>query len=441
MKDYQEKLAQFIKFKSISTDPDYKQEINNAANWLESLLESYRFQTKLIYGQETNPYVYGEYAVGEDKETILIYGHYDVQPVNDREAWKSSPFDLTGDEERFYGRGVVDNKGQLLIHLITIGNLIKAGELDYNVKFFVEGNEETGNLEIAKVIEQNKDLLSCDYVLLSDGELAAGRPTIDVSFRGGINLTLEYKSADNNLHSGIYGGAVPNPVHELGALISKFYNQKNQVAIQGFYDDVNEITEEELNNNQSIPFNLEDFKNDTGIKQLKAEPGYDFYTQTGLRPMLTITGFKSGYIDEGYSNIVPSQAEARINFRLVTDQNPQKVVDDFQKFVNANTPTFIEPRITNVQTWKPIRLNVNSSKIEDVKRALEKVYQKKIVYKYVGGSIPVVVDFKEILGKEVISISLANEDCNMHGVDENFRIDLIKKGLEFSRRFFSRSHR
>ncbi len=437
MNDYLAKLKKLIEFKSISTDSAYREEVEKTAEWLKTLLDSYGFQAQLISGQKTNPYVYGSYQVGPDQETILIYGHYDVQPVNDAEAWSAPPFSLTEKDGRLLGRGVVDNKGQLLIHLLTIGELIKENKLRCNVKFFLEGNEETGNAEISRIIKDNQELLACDYVILSDGEVAADRPTIDVGFRGGINLTLKYQSADNNLHSGLYGGAVANSSHEMAELIAKFYDEENRVTIPGFYADVDEISQAEVDNNQSIPFNLKELKESIGIKKLLTEPEYDFYTQTGLRPMLTVTGLVSGYTGEGYSNIIPCQTEARINFRLVNSQDPDKIADLFKDFVEANTPDYIDYQIFGIQTYKPIKLDIGSDRIQAARKVLEEVYQKDIVYKFVGGGVPVIVDFKESLGKETVSISLANEDCNMHGVDENFRIDLVKKGLEFSRRFFS----
>lgn len=438
MDSYKRLLADLVALKSISTDKRYKQDVKKTANWLVELLSSYGFDSKLLMGTKTNPYVYGSYVVDPKAETLLIYGHYDVQPAGIEDRWNSPPFELTEREGRLYARGVVDNKGQVLIHLYAIGKLIKEKKLKYNVKFFIEGDEETSNPEMAEVIKKYADLLMCDYVVLSDGEITNNRPTIDVSFRGGGNVTLTYQTAKNDLHSGIYGGAVPNAAHELSTLISKFYTKDNTVTFASFYDNVDEITEKKRKNNQDIGFDMNAFTKMTGVKQLKTESGNDFYTQKGLRPMFTVSGLKAGYTDEGYSNIVPHKAVAKINFRFVPSQDVKKALDEFKKFVAVNTPDYVKHTIDVDKSWGAVKIDIDNEKIKEASELLEEVYKEKVVYKFVGGSIPAVLDFKEVLGKETISISLGNEDCNMHGVDENFRVDLIEKGIEFSKRFFGK---
>jgi len=437
LKEYKDILSTFIKFRSISTDSWYTQEVIKAANWLEELFGGYGFIARLLHGETTNPYVFAEYKVADDAKTVLIYGHYDVQPASMEDGWTQEPFELCEKDDKLYGRGAVDNKGQLLVHVYTIGNLIKEKKLKYNVKFFVEGNEETGNTEIRDVITKHRELFDCDYILLSDGEITVDRPTLDVAFRGGANVTLEYKTAKTNLHSGIYGGAIPNASHELSTLISRFYDSTNKVTFSEFYEGVDAISEKELEGTNALHFDMNELRETTGIKALKLEKGFDFYSQTGLRPMLTVTGFKSGYIEEGYSNIVPSSAEARINFRFVTSQNPKKVLDAFENFVKDNTPDYVEFTLEKDSSWPAIRMNTSTEKFKEVVKLLEKTYGDEVVFKYVGGSIPVISDFKDVLGKDVISVSMANEDCNMHGIDENFDISLVKKGLSFSNAFFS----
>ncbi|MEA3357044.1 MAG: M20/M25/M40 family metallo-hydrolase [Patescibacteria group bacterium] len=435
-KSYKQKLQKFIGIKSVSTDSKYQPEINKTVNWLKTLLKKSGFSVKTLKGPKTNPIIFGSYNKSSSTETILIYGHYDVQPASKDEGWTYDPFKMTEKNGRLLGRGVVDNKGQVLIHIHTITNLIKSGKLKYNIKFIIEGNEETGNEDFSKIIKDNKELLKCDHVVVSDGEITNDQPTIDAAFRGGSNLTVTFKTAKTSLHSGIYGGAIPNAAHELSKLIAKFYDDNNKVTIPGFYKDVDKVTKEELANNKSISFSLKELKKMTGVKQLLTEPRYDFYTQVGLRPMITVTGLKSGYIGEGYNNIVVNTAEARINFRFVISQKPKSVLSAFEKFVSKNTPDYVEYKIDKSACWSPIKLNVSSDKFKEVKDLLEETYKDSVIFKYVGGSIPAIVDFKEILGKDTISVGLANEDCNMHGVDENFRIDLIKKGLRFSKVFF-----
>jgi acetylornithine deacetylase/succinyl-diaminopimelate desuccinylase-like protein len=435
--DYLKLLQEFVSIKSISTNPKFKEEVNHAAQWLKDLLTNYGFTAELLPGKETNSVVFGEYIADPSFETILVYGHYDVQPAEKKDGWQSEPFAITEKGDRLYGRGAIDNKGQVLVHIYTVGELIKAKKLKYNVKFLVEGNEETGNEEMADLIRTNKEKLSCDYVMISDGETVDDRPTLDVGLRGGGNLTLKYKTAKTNLHSGIYGGAVPNPAHEMSKLIAKFYDDGNKVTIPGFYDNVEEATEAEIANNKSMPFDLSTLEKLTEAKALKTETGYDFYTQTGLRPMMTVTGFKSGYIDEGYANIVPAEAEIRVNFRFVMGQDPEKMFDLFEKFVADNTADYVTWSLEKSSRWRAVKIDVSQPKVKEVLDLMEKAYGSKPAMKFVGGSIPAILDFKEVLGKDTISVSMANEDCNMHGVDENFKVELAEKGLKFSEMFFS----
>ncbi|MCA9374861.1 M20/M25/M40 family metallo-hydrolase, partial [Candidatus Dojkabacteria bacterium] len=426
--EYKKLLSEIIKLKSISTDSQYKDDVLKTAEWIKQTLVGYGFEAQTITEGKMNPYVVASYKVSDDAETVLIYGHYDVQPASKEDGWSSDPFELTERKGKLIARGAIDNKGQFMVHLYTIGKLIKQGKLKYNVKFLIEGNEETGNTEIGDFIAKNLDLLAADYVMVSDGETTADRPTIDVGFRGNVSLTVTYRTAKNNLHSGIYGGAAPSAPMELAKLITKIYNDKNQVSYQSFYNGVAEVTQEELENNKSIPFDMSSFTNQTGIRQLKTEEGIDFFTQTGLRPMITVSGIQSGYTGEGYSNIVPGTAFAKINIRLVANQDPEKVIQDFTKFVEDNTPEYVDWDIESESPCKAIKMDTSSAKFQEVKELAEKAYGDTVLFKYVGGSIPVINDFKEKMGQETISVSMAGEDCNMHGIDENFSIDLLEKG-------------
>lgn len=439
LKEFKENLSKIIKFKSISTDSSYKKEIQKTVDALVLLFKINGFKTKLLNGKMTNPYIFAEYKAGSGRKTILVYGHYDEMPSDDPLKWVGEPFSLTERNGRLYGRGVIDNKGQFTIHLTAVSELIKNRKLNYNVKFILEGNEETGNDEIAQVIKRYKKLLKCDFVLVSDGEMLDDKPTIEAGFRGGTNLTLKYTTANGDVHSGLYGGAIPNAAHELSNVIAKFYGKNNKVMIPGFYEGVDKISKEEYENNKVLKFSAGKMSRLTGIKAFKCEKGINFFSQTGLRPMLTVSGMKSGYIGEGYNNIVPSFAEARINFRFVASQDPKNVIKAFGEFVKKNTPNYVKCEIKHSGSYEALKINVRTKTIYDIKMLLEKVYGEKVLYRYVGGSIPVIGTFVEILKKEVISIPFANEDCNMHGVNENFKLDLAEKALKFSKALFSSS--
>jgi len=435
---FKENLSELIRYRSISTDSSSKNDIDKTSTALASMFEKNGFKTKVLYGKTTNPYVFAEYKIGSSKKTVLIYGHYDVMPSGDENSWKSKPFELTERSGRLFGRGSVDNKGQLLIHLTAISDLIKSEKICCNVKFLVEGNEETGNIEIADLIKRNKELLSCDYVLISDGELCGNKPTIEAGFRGGGNVKITYTTAKCDVHSGLYGGAIPNPAHELSILISKFYDKNNKVAIPGFYEGADKISLEEIRNNKSLKFSLSKLSDLIGIKILKTEKGIDYFTQVGLRPMLTVSGIKSGYIGEGFNNIVPCSAEARVNFRLVSSQDPKNIISSFLKFVKKNTPSYVKYKVEVDNTFSAIKLNIKSKLVIELKSILEEVYESKAVFVFVGGSVPVVNFFRDILNVEVVSIPFGNEDCNMHGLNENFDLKLVEKALKVSKDIFSK---
>lgn len=432
-------VKQIISFKSVSTDPNYSHDISDVTKWLMKEFKSNNFQTTTFKGQTCNPVIFASYGQNRRLKTVLVYGHYDVQPADIADGWISDPWKLSQRDGRLFGRGVVDNKGQILIHMATVFDLIKSKRLAYNVKFLIEGNEETSNPDLHEILNKHKSELSSDIVLISDGELTNERPTIDVSLRGGFNLKLVFKTAPSALHSGIFGGAIPNAAYELSRFLSGLHNPQRQVVYSEFYAQVDDIRDDQRENNLVLAQAQELILATSGTKVLLTEEGSDFYTQTGLRPTIQITGFKSGYIGEGYANIIPHEAEARLNFRIVASQKYDQVEADFREYVRATVPEYIEYSITSNHHHNPVKIDTSSAVFADTEKILEEVYMDRVIKKNVGGAIPFITDVKEVLGVDALSVSLANEDCNMHGVDENFRVDLIEKGLDFSKRFFAKA--
>lgn len=433
---YKKLLGEYIAFKSISTDDAYKHEMLKTASWLIETLQNYGFKTKLLKGKFCNPIVFAEYVVNKKFETVLIYGHYDVQPAEKTDGWKADPFILADTGKKLVARGVVDNKGQNLIHIIAIGELIKQGKLKYNIKFMIEGNEETANPDIPTIVAKNKKLLQSDYIMISDGEIQGNSPTIEASLRGGFSMTVTYTTGKTNLHSGLFGGAIPNAAHELTKLVASLYDKNNKVVVPGFYDGLNNIDNVTKNAHIKLHGNGKHIVKLAGVQTLCTEKGCDFYTQTGLRPTIQATGIKTGYIGDGYANIVPAMAEARLNVRVVSPQKPERVYKLIEKYIKNHAPKHVKVSITHTEFNEPIMVDINNEKVKEVRGLLKKVYKKDPIVKYVGGSIPIVADFKQLLGVETLLVSLGNDDCNMHGIDENFTIDLIKKGLYFSTEFF-----
>ena len=422
-------LREYVAFKSVSTDAAFAPDIDATVKWLTALFKDNGFKVTVLKGPKTNPVVVAEYYVADNLKTKLIYGHYDVQPASLEDGWKSEPFDLVERDGRLVGRGVVDNKGQNFIHIYTAINLIKEKRLGCNLKFMLEGNEETSNPDMTDLVAENAGLLKSDQIIISDGEILGATPTIEESLRGGGNLTLKFTSAKNDLHSGLFGSGVPSATKELIALLAKMLLPDGTVTIPGFYDEVDKIKPEQIERNLAL-LKIDDPIITGGVKATIGK--YDFHTMVGIWPAVEVSGIHAGYTGEGYKNIIPASAFAKINFRLVASQKPEAFVERFKKFVADNTPAYIDYDLTVDKLTYPVKVNVTDPEILKIMAFQEKVYGVKPVIKNVGGGIPVVADFKNVLGIDAFLISLGNNDCNMHGVEENFNIDLVTKGLELS---------
>jgi acetylornithine deacetylase/succinyl-diaminopimelate desuccinylase-like protein len=429
-------LREFVAHKSISTDIAFQASISKTVDWLSELFKANGFKVQILKGNSTNPVVLASFSDNTSKETVLIYGHYDVQPADIADGWNHEPFDIIEADNRLIGRGVVDNKGQLAIHMSTIFELIKSGNLKYQIKFLIEGNEETSNPDLEGLITTYKNDLKTNHILVSDGEMLGDRPTIDISLRGGLNLNLKFKTASNNLHSGIYGGAVPSAPWEMVRFLSKIYDSDQRITIPEYYSQVDPITPEQVQNNIAIQGESDKLLVHAGIKRLLAEPNTDFFTQTGLRPTIQITGLKSGYLGDGFANIVPATAEVKLNFRIVASQTAQEALDKFTIFAKNNIPNFVDFTIDPDGMHEPIKANISAPIVSEIKAKLEDAFGKPTVFKNVGGAIPFIADVKKVLGIEVIQVPLGNDDCNMHGANENYSLDLIQKALTFSKSFF-----
>jgi acetylornithine deacetylase/succinyl-diaminopimelate desuccinylase-like protein len=429
-------LKEFINFKSISTDSQFKQDINLTAKWLKDLFEKSGFISEIIDGYG-NPIVLSEYRVDESLPTCLIYGHYDVQPASKEDGWDSDPFEVKESEDRLYARGIVDNKGQILIHIATILDLISRKELKYNIKFIIEGNEETGSPDLEKFIKDYSSKLKSDFVLISDSEISGDSPTVEGGFRGMFNCTVKVKTSDKDVHSGIFGGTIPNAIHELCKIIDKLHDEKNKITIEHIYKNAEEVSLEILENNKNIAFDPVKYMALSGVKKLFNEYGEDYYTQSALRPAVEVTGIMGGYIQEGYKNGIHGSASAKINVRLAPNQKPYEMFEIFKNYIQKIAPDYTEVTIEPDAFSDGVMLDLSNEFAQKSIKVLEEVFQKKVVKKFSGGSLPIVSYLNKILNTPSILVGLGNEDCNMHGANENYNIDLLKKGLEFSEKFFS----
>jgi len=435
MESFKEILKNYVSFKTVSTDKNYQKEILACVQFLKTILERNSFKTKIISGFG-NPLIFGELN-NHSSESILIYGHYDVQPAVKEDGWKSDPFTLTEDKNKFYGRGVVDNKGQNLIHLYTFFKLNQENNLGYNIKILLEGNEETGSEKLEKFLKTYKNLLKADSILISDGEIVDHLPILDAGFRGVINLELNFQTAKYDFHSGLYGGVIPNSLHETIKILNTFFDKEDKILIKGFYQKIEPIDKKTILNNKKLPFNEKKFKKTSGIKKLFTQD-LDFYTKTGLWATLQLTGISGGYTGEGFRNSVPAKTKVKINIRFVEKQEVGEIIRSLKQHLKKTVPPYVSYKLKVKEIAPAVKLDLNNKYIKKAKEILKIVFKREPVFKFSGGGLPIVSYFKNILKIPQVLVPLANEDCNMHSVNENFDKKLIDKGLQFSYLYFKK---
>lgn len=418
MKRYKELLEQFVAFKTISAQVEYKSEIDKCVTWLDSTFTKYKFVTQ-IHKTCDNPIFLAKYVVDISLPTILIYGHYDVQPAMKAEGWYADPFKLFEKGDRLYARGVVDNKGQVMIHIATIFDLIEANTLAYNVTFLLEGNEETGGNALTEFIKMH--VPKADAILISDGEIPY-EPLIDVSTRGCVNMTVTLTTNKTDLHSGLYGGVMPNAAFELSKLLSTLQEQK-PLKSYSYKPSKNELlTCQKLDK----------------IKQKKESLPDNFTQNTAFSSSIEISGIQSGYNGPGYNNIVPHEAIARLNIRFAPGINARKATYELIQVIRSLQSDQAEIALEVTEINDGAKIITDSLFHKRAMMCLSKVFKKKPLENYCGATIPIIPQFISLANLHPIMVSLGNSDCNMHAVNENFSVPLLKKGLAFSQLFFSK---
>lgn len=432
MSEYRELLTQFIKFKSISTDPNFKDEIINTVQWLSQLMESKGLKVEIIKGF-ANPIILAEYKVSEDKETCLVYGHYDVQPASKEDGWSEDPFEINEIDGKFLARGIMDNKGQLMVHLITIFRLIEEKNLGYNIKIMIEGAEEIGSPGLTDFIKSNKEKLKADFLLLSDSGLLNNQATLEAGLRGVINLGVKLTTSDHEVHSGVFGGTMPNAAHELVKLLNKIHGEDSKILIPGFYDDVDPVNDELKNREIKSE---EELMKITGTKKIfRSNAELDLFSQAGLMPSIEITTLKSGYLADGYKNSIPFEAEAKLNVRIVEKQNEDKVQNLIKDFLKSNAPDYVDLEFHLDAALAAVKIDTDNQFMTKLIPILKEAYGNEPIIHYTGGSLPLIKFMIDLLQIPVLSVPLANEGNNMHGADENFKVEFIEKGLKLSYEF------
>ena len=453
LKTYMTLLKEFVAFKTVSTDPSYKDEMKKAVNWLTQIFKEHGFKVTLLKGKHANPVVVAKYTLKNTKskvsldasektvvpskpKNILVYGHYDVQPAQKSDGWSSDPFVLTKKGDRLVARGVVDNKGQILAHMVGVFDAIKNGALTTHVTFVIEGNEESGNEDLAGLLKKYKKDLAPDFILISDGEIVGEHPTLDMSYRGGGNIKVTYTTSSNDRHSGLYGGAIPNAVLELATLVSKIKSDNaSWISFEEFYTGMIEPSDEAKDQHKKISA-VQNVQKLAGVKTLTTKANLSAHEQIGLYPTIEVSGFSGGYVGQGFKNIIPGKAEVRLNVRTVHPQKTSDVVKAISNFVRVNTPSHVDVSIEFEDHGEAIRLDTDHADLSGVKTLLADVYSREVICKSIGASIPVVADFQSIFKVPMAMVSLCNDDCNMHGVNENFTEKHIVKALNFTNRYW-----
>ncbi|HEV3037895.1 MAG TPA: dipeptidase [Candidatus Angelobacter sp.] len=435
-------LKDLLRIPSVSTAPEHKDDVRRAAEYVANNLRSIGMENVEVIATGGHPLIYADWLHAPGKPTVLCYAHYDVQPPDPLDEWKSPPFEPTERDRNLYARGAVDDKGQLWMELKAIEALMKAhgGQLPLNVKFILEGEEEVGGKSIAAYVRKEKAKLKADFALVCDTELfAPDLPTLTVGLRGLVYTEIEACGPKTDLHSGMYGGVAPNPFFALVEIISKLKDSKGRILIPGFYKGIKEPTKDELKAWKRLPFNEEHYrKTEVGSKVLTGEPGFSVLYRTWARPTLEVHGMPGGFVAPGAKTVIPARAAAKISMRLVPNQDADDILAKYTKYVKKLTPKGIETKIKVHSKGPACVVGTDNSFIKVATEALHEVFKKETVFIRSGGSIPIVTDFQDVLKIPSVMMGFGLPDDNLHAPNEKFHIPNFYRGIESIILFFEK---
>lgn len=426
-----EELKELIAIPSISSDHARKDDMLRAADYLKNMLIKAGVDRAEVCPTEGNPIVYAERIISEEAKTVLVYGHYDVMPVEPLKEWKTSPFDAVIKDGAIWARGANDDKGQTFTQLKAFEAMNKVGELPCNVKFMLEGEEEIGSESLTAWCSKNRDRLKADVILVSDTSmLGEDVPSITCGLRGISYFQVKITGASRDLHSGLYGGAVANPINALSTMIGKLMDENGRITIPGFYDDVRDFPSELRKALNSAPFSEEKFRDSIGITESCGEEGYTTMERKGIRPTLDVCGIIGGYTKEGSKTVIPSSASAKISMRLVADQNCEKVKKQFMEYFPTLAPKGVKVEIEYMHGGTPYMADTRSEAYKAASKALVEVFGKEPIPFYSGGSIGIISTFTEVLGLQSILLGFGLDTDAIHAPNENFRLSMFDKALK-----------
>jgi len=439
-----DELKALLRIPSVSTLPEHAGDCHFAAEVLAADLSKIGMENVRIIETKGHPLVYAEWLHAVDKPTALVYGHYDVQPPDPLDEWLSPPFEPTERNGNLYARGAVDDKGQVIAQIKALESLLAAnGTLPLNVRVLLEGEEEVGGEGIAAYVASKPAQLDADFALVSDTELfAPGLPTLCVGLRGMIYTELEVRGAKTDLHSGMYGGAAPNPFFALAQILAKLKDENGHILIPGFYDDIIPPSPEELAAWQSLPFDEEEYRlNEVGSKQLVGEAGFSVLERTWARPTLEVHGIPGGFIGAGAKTVIPAKALAKVSMRLVPGMTPAKAFELYKSYVEKLVPSGVDVEVRLIHSGDPCLIPVDNPYIRAATRALHEVWGKDTVFIRSGGSIPIVGDFARHLGLPSVMMGFGLPDDNLHAPNEKFHLKNFALGIESLIRFLEETGR
>jgi acetylornithine deacetylase/succinyl-diaminopimelate desuccinylase-like protein len=437
-KDHLEELGELLRIPSVSAKSEHRDDIQRAARWIANKLRAIGMDGVAIIPTKLHPLVYAEWLGAPGKPTVLFYGHYDVQPPEPVELWTSPPFEPTVRKGKLFARGSADDKGQVHIQLAALESLMKVhGRLPVNVKLIIEGEEEVGSENIYKYMRANKAKLKADAVLVSDTAMVApGVPSISYGLRGLSYYQLEISGAKQDLHSGVYGGAVPNPLQVLSDLFARLHDEKGRVAVPGFYRNVKALSSRERRALRALPWSEKDLKKFVGAPALTGEKGYSTIERLWCRPTLELNGMWGGYTGQGAKTVIPAKAYAKFSTRLVPNQDPKKIAELVEKQVRRLLPKTVRCKFETLSTGKPWVASYDDPIFQTASRALSEGFGRKAVFIREGGSIPFVTEVQDLFGVPCVLMGFGLPDENAHAPDEHLSLAHYYGGIRSVARFY-----
>ncbi|MBR5249778.1 MAG: dipeptidase [Bacteroidales bacterium] len=424
-------LFELLRIPSISSSSEHKPDMYRCAEKLKTMLLEAGADQAEVYETTGHPVVYGEKIVDPSWKTILIYGHYDVQPVDPIDLWHSAPFEPEIRNGAIYARGANDDKGQSFMHIKAFEYLVRKGLMRHNIKFILEGEEEIGSPSLAAWAKDHTDLLACDIMLVSDTTMIGENvPSINCGMRGLAYVEVEVTGPNKDLHSGHYGGAVVNPINALCSMIDQLIDKNGHITIKGFYDDVVELSEEDRKELGRAPFDMDEYKEFLDIDDVNGEAGYTTQERTGIRPCLDVNGIWGGFIGEGAKTVLPSKAYAKISMRLVPNQNSEKIAKLFEEHFMSIAPKGVRVKVTPHHGGNGFLIPISSPAYKAASQAMHEVYGIMPVPSRGGGSIPILADLQQILNVDPLLMGFGLERDTIHSPNESFLLSQLYKGME-----------